>query len=307
MRRTMILAGLPVGLVLLVLWWSGGFAGLLAMAADVQRQTQTALAGAVRALRGGEPGALAGLLGICFTYGVLHAAGPGHGKALIGAYGIAARVPVVRLGMLALISSLAQAAVAVALVYAAVALLGLTRDAATGLAEGAVPALGNLMIAGLGLWLLWRGLRGLRQQVGAKTGEDHAHNHAHNQDHHHDADCGCGHAHGPTVAQVESLTNWRDAALLVGGIALRPCTGALFLLILTWQIGIGAAGIAGAFVMGLGVATVTIAVAVMAVWAREGAFSALSGGLAARALPVVEALAGAVIAVVAFVLLWQGL
>jgi nickel/cobalt transporter (NicO) family protein len=313
MRRALILAGLPVGLVLLALWWTGGFAGLLAWVAEVQRQTQTALAGAVRALRAGEPGALAALLGVCFTYGVLHAAGPGHGKALIGAYGVAARVPVMKLSLLALISSLAQAAVAVLLVYAAVALLGLTRDAATGLAEGAVPALGNLIIAGLGLWLLWRGVQGIRRQGVAEHGHSHDHHrhdhggHANAHDHDHGAECGCGHAHGPTVAQVEGLTNWRDTALLVGGIAMRPCTGALFLLILTWQIGIGAAGIAGAFVMGLGVAAVTMAVAVMAVWAREGAFSALSGGVVARAVPVVEALAGALIAAVAIVLLWRGL
>lgn len=297
MRRALIMLGLPVAAVLLALWLSGGFAGLLAWVDAAQRQTQEALAGAVRALRGGQPGAMAALLGVCFIYGVLHAVGPGHGKALIGAYGVARRVPVLRLSVLALVASLAQAAVAVALVYAGVAVLGLTRDAATGLAEGAVPALGNALIAGLGFWLLWRGIKGLRRKA-----EVHAHDH---HEHHHDENC--GHAHGPTVAQVEGLTGWRDTALLIGGIAMRPCSGALFLLILTWQIGIGAAGVAGAFAMGLGVALVTMAVAVMAVWAREGAFSSLSGGVVARAVPVVEAVAGAVIATVAVVLLWRGL
>ncbi len=107
--------------------------------------------------------------------------GPGHGKALIGAYGVARRVPVLRLGLLALVSALAQAAVAVALVYAGVALLGLTRDAATGLAEGAVPALGNVLIAGLGLWLVWRGIRGLRRTAAAA--QDHHHDHHHHHDH----------------------------------------------------------------------------------------------------------------------------
>jgi ABC-type nickel/cobalt efflux system permease component RcnA len=303
MRRGLILLGLPVGLGLLALWLTGGMAGLMAAVQGWQREAQEALAGAVRALRGGQPGAWATLLGVCFTYGVLHAAGPGHGKALIGAYGVARRVPVLRLGLLALVSALAQAAVAVALVYALVALLGLTRDAATGLAEGAVPALGNLLIAGLGLWLLWRGVQGLRRQATA------AQHHRHHDHHHHDHDeaCGCGHAHAPTVAQVQALTGWRDTALLVAGIAMRPCSGALFLLILTWQIGIGAAGIAGAFAMGLGVAAVTMAVAAMAVWAREGAFSALSGGGIARALPLVEALAGTLIATVALGLLWQAL
>lgn len=302
MRRALILAGVPVGLVLALLWLSGAMAGLMTMVESVQRQTQEALAGAVRALRGGQTGAWAGLLGLCFTYGVLHAVGPGHGKALIGAYGVARRVPVARLGVLALVSALAQAAVA--LVYGLVAVLGLTRDAATGLAEGAVPALGNLLIAGLGAWLMWRGVQGLRRQAAARG---HHHSPADLHHHSHDETCGCGHAHAPTVAQVEALTGWRDTALLIAGVALRPCSGALFLLILTWQIGIGGAGIAGAFAMGLGVAAVTIVVAAMAVWAREGAFAALSGGAVARALPMVEAAVGALIVVVASGLLWQAL
>ena len=309
MRRALILLGLPVA-VLLGLWWlAGGFDGLLRWAVAAQRQAQDALAGAVRAIRANEPGATLGLLGVCFGYGVLHAVGPGHGKALIGAYGLARRVPVLRLSMLALVASLAQAAVAVGLVYAAVAALGLTRDAATGLAEGAVPALGNLLIAGLGLWLLGRGLAGLRRQWRAMQPQEHkGHGHDHDHGHHHhDEDCGCGHAHGPTVAQVQALTGWRDAALLVAGIALRPCSGALFLLILTWQLGIGAAGIAGAFAMGAGVALVTMAAAALAAWAREGAFASLSGGTLARVLPLAEALFGAVILAAGLVLFWRGL
>ena len=296
MRRALILTGLPVAVLLGLLWLAGGFDGVLRAAVAAQRETQDALAGAVRAIRAGQPGAVLGLLGVSFGYGVLHAVGPGHGKALIGAYGLARRVPVLRLSVLALLSSLAQAAVAVALVIGAVAVLGLTRQAATGLAEGAVPVIGNLMIVGLGLWLLARGIAGLRRRAGT-----------HGHDHHHDhgADCGCGHAHGPTVHQVERLTGWRDATLLVAGIALRPCSGALFLLILTWQLGIGAAGVAGAFAMGLGVALVSVAVAVLAGWAREGALQRLSGGALARALPLAEALFGAVILTAGLMLVWR--
>jgi len=297
MRRALILTGLPVAVLLGLLWLAGGCDGLLRAAVAAQREAQDALAGAVRAIRAGQPGAVLGLMGVSFGYGVLHAVGPGHGKALIGAYGLARRVPVLRLSVLALLSSLAQAAVAVALVYGAVAVLGLTRQAATGLAEGAVPVIGNLMIAGLGLWLLARGIAGLRRRAGPR-GHDH---------HDHGADCGCGHAHGPSVDQVERLTGWRDAALLVAGIALRPCSGALFLLILTWQLGIGAAGVAGAFAMGLGTALVTLAVAVLAGWAREGALQRLSGGALTRALPLAEAGFGAVILTAGLVLVWRAL
>lgn len=300
MRRALILAGLPVAVLLGLCWLAGGFEGLLRAAVAAQREAQDALAGAVRAIRAGRPGAVAGLLGVSFAYGVLHAVGPGHGKALIGAYGLARRVPVLRLSALALVSSLAQAGVAVALVYGAVAVLGLTRQAATGLAEGAVPVFGNLMIAGLGLWLMVRGIAGLWRREPGQGHHDHHH-------HDHGPDCGCGHAHGPSVDQVERLTGWRDAALLVAGIALRPCSGALFLLILTWQLGIGAAGVAGAFAMGLGTALVTLAVALLTGWAREGALQRLSGGALARALPLAEGGVGAVILMAGLVLVWRAL
>lgn len=310
MRHALILAGLPVALLMGVLWLAGGFEEVVHAALAAQRQAQDALAGAVRAIRANEPGAVLGLLTVSFTYGVLHAVGPGHGKALIGAYGVARRVPVLRLSLLALAASLAQAGVAVVLVYAALAALGLTREAVTGIAERAVPAFGNLLIGGLGLWLLWRGVRGLARMRKAQDVAQGHHGHdGHRPDRHHEhgPDCGCGHAHGPTVAQVEAVTGWRDAALLVAGIAMRPCSGALFLLILTWQLGIGGAGIAGAFAMGLGVALVTMGAALLAAWAREGAFASLSGGALHRVLPLAEAVVGAVILGAGLTLFWRGI
>ena len=310
MSRVVMVAGAVLAVAFGLVWLLGGLDPVQAWVLEQQRQVQNALAGAVRAIKGGQPGAIFGLLSVCFAYGFLHAAGPGHGKLVIGGYGMARRVPFGRLAGVALASSLAQAAVAVGLVYAVVALLGLGRSQAEGLAEEVMAPLGTLMVVGVGLWLVWRGVAGLR---GQSSGSHHHHHHAH-EDHHdhaphsHGAVCDtCGHAHGPTVDEVQHLTGWRDTLALVAGIAMRPCSGALFLLILTWQLGIASAGIIGTFAMGLGTAMVTIGVAAMAVWAREGALASLPGQGAARFLPWFEIIAGLVVAVAALSLLTTAL
>ncbi len=304
----LILAIVIFGELVLVLWATGQFANFGAWVLASQREVQNLLAGAIRALRSGDMGALVGFLGICAAYGVLHAAGPGHGKLVIGGYGLARRVTARRLAVLSVLSSLAQALVAVLAVYAIVAVLGLSRQVAGDVVDSIMAPLGSAAIAGLGLYLVWRGAQGLRAQMAARRHDhdhhDHkGHDHDHDHDHDHGPDCGCGHAHGPTPAQVAQAQSPREVAALIAGIAMRPCTGAVFVLILTWQLGIGAAGIAGAFAMGLGTAAFTAAVALISVFAREGAFGGLGMGQLARVLPVAEVFAGALIAIGAAVAL----
>lgn len=306
MRRVLTLAGIGVAAGLALVWFLGGFDALGRLAAEAQRALQAPLAGAVRAVKAGEPAAWGGLLAVCFGYGVVHAAGPGHGKFVIGGYGVARRVPVLRLSVVALAASLAQAGVAVGLVYAGVLALGWGRERMVGLAEGALAAVSWAAIGAIGLWLVWRGARGIGRQVRGRQGQDHralhdhgqgyGHDHGHDHVHGHGEGCGCGHAHGPDAARVVQARGWREMAALVAGVAVRPCSGALFLLVLTFQMGIGAAGVAGAFAMGLGVAVVTVAVAVLAVWSREGALAGLGEARVWRVLPVVEMAGGAVIA-----------
>jgi ABC-type nickel/cobalt efflux system permease component RcnA len=293
--RAFLIAGAVLGAVLLAGWLAGGGAAVEALARDAARSVQEALARALRALRMGEPGALAGLLAIAFAYGIAHAAGPGHGKVLIGSYALARRTRLLPMAGMALAASLAQATVAVGLVIGGAAVFELTRLELARIAEVALPPFGHAAIALLGLWLAVRGGRGLwraaRGPAAPAAGRRHGAPGA-------AADCGCGHRHGPSAAEVAAVASWRDAALLIGGVALRPCTGAVFLLVLTWQADILPAGIAGAYAMGLGTATVTVATAALAVWAREGAFASLPGGAARRAaVPLVETMVGAAIAV----------
>lgn len=282
------------------LWGFGGAQIVGRAAAEGQREAQEAIAMALRSLRNGEPGAIAALLGLCFTYGFFHAAGPGHGKLVIGGYGMAERVPVMRLSALALASSLAQAATAVLLVYAALLLLDWGRQQVVGAAEEVLAPLSFGLIALVGGWLAFRGARRLWSARSAHLDYDHDHGHDHKHHHNKDGTCAsCGHKHGPSVEEAASVRSLRDALLVIGSVAVRPCTGAIFILILTWQMGIPMAGIAGAFSMALGTACVTVGVALAAVSLREGALMRLQGGGALTATAVLEFLAGLVIALVA--------
>ncbi|MEX0305294.1 MAG: nickel/cobalt transporter [Leisingera sp.] len=307
MKILLTIAALGVAALAVWLWGFGGSGAVSAWAAEGQREAQNAMARGLRALRAGEPGALMALLSLCFAYGFFHAAGPGHGKLVIGGYGMGKPVALTRLAGLALASSLAQAATAVGLVSGGLLLLDWGREQLASAAEDVLAPVSYGLIALLGLWLLLRGLRRLLASR-AVPAADHAghHHHGDSQGHHHhghdheDGVCAsCGHRHGPTMEEAASVHTLRDALAIVGAVALRPCTGAVFLLLLTWRMGVLWAGIAGAFAMGLGTATVTVAVAAAAVTMRKGALAQMEGTGALRAAAVLEILAGAVVAVLA--------
>lgn len=304
-RLTLLLPVLALGLMAALaiwLWPMGGMIQVERWAASGQREVQTAMAGALRRLKAGDPAAMAALLGLCFAYGFFHAAGPGHGKVLIGGYGLGRRVPLLRLSGLAVASSLAQAAAAVAMVYAGVFALNWTRERMVATAEAVLAPASYGLIALVGLWLLLRGLGRLRRAIQARQPETHTHHHDHG------GTCGCGHKHGPTAEEAAEVHSLREALILIGTVAIRPCTGALFLLILTWRMDLDWIGIAGAFAMGLGTASVTVAVAIGSVLLRESTLARTQQpGLLRLALPALEITAGALVALLSVNLMLSAL
>ncbi|WP_164881648.1 nickel/cobalt transporter [Paenirhodobacter populi] len=259
---------------------------------SLQREAQNALAGTLRALRAGQPGAVSAFFLLCFSHGFLHALGPGHGKAVLAAYGAASPTSLRRLMVVAALSSLAQAAMAVALVYAAVWLLDGARGRIEGLAAMIEP-LSFTLVGALGLLLVKRGAGRLAE---VRRGEADPHDHP--------PGCGCGHAHAPLTLSA-TRDRWEATALILG-IALRPCSSALFLLILTWRFDLDLLGILGVLVMGLGTVMVTASAGLIAQLMRRGMFLALPVGQSlVPAMAVSEITLGAAIAVLAGVTVFR--
>lgn len=288
----LILFLVTLGLVLTALYLSVDMTAATRWAAEHQRGFQNQMAGAIRALRSGDSGALTALLAAAGAYGFVHAVGPGHGKFLIGGVGLGTSVRTSRLVGIAIASSLAQSLWAIALVYGGFSLLAVSARRVTALAEDIFAPASYLAIAAVGLVLVWRGVGSLSRRV--HTAQNDAHDHAH--DHAHaDGDCGC-HAHGPTPDEVAKLGSFKEAMILIASIAIRPCTGAIFLLVIAWQMDIRIAGAAAVAVMGLGTALLTSLVAISSIAARGITWASANGaGALAVALPALQTVAGAVI------------
>jgi nickel/cobalt transporter (NicO) family protein len=284
--------------------FGGGWGALTAKLRFLQMDLQRELASAVRSVRDGGWAAAWPLASVSFLYGIAHAAGPGHGKAVIGAYVLADGRRLRRGLALAWASAMLQAVTAVTLIMTAVWLLGMTareaQAASVWLERG-----GYALILALGLLMLWRGGMRLRPATAAQAhvcggcGGHHHHDHEHHAHEHHEHDhhdherhehehhdhehgAACGHVPPPPPDDA----GLREAVALVVSVGLRPCSGALLVLTFASAAGVFAAGVVSAFAMAVGTAITVSALAVLASSSRRLALAAAAGD--ARRLGLVE-------------------
>jgi nickel/cobalt exporter len=249
------------------------------------------------------------LLAISFAYGIFHAAGPGHGKAVISSYLVANEETARRGIALSFVSALMQSLVAVLIVGIGAWLLNVTAKTMCG-AERTIEILSYALIAAFGLRLVWskgggfiRALQASRRDAAPRLavahaaahghhdhhhhdhgGHDHAHAHiGHGHDHHHDHDHGhvhdehCGHSHGPEPTQLAGPGGWWRGLSAIFAVGIRPCSGAILVLVFALAQGLFWTGVAATFVMGLGTAITVATIAVLAVSAKGLARRLASG------------------------------
>jgi nickel/cobalt exporter len=216
-----------------------------------------------------------GMIMVSFLYGVFHAAGPGHGKAVIATYLLTHENHVRRGVWLATASALCQGLVAVILVFGLVLVAGwlpLGRQEAVNWSE----RISFILLAGMGAFFTLRALIAL---VRAWRRPAHQHDHAAHAHHHHDHvhDDSCGVTHGPTSEQIERAQGLRATIGILLSIGLRPCSGAVLVLVLANALGLIWAGLTAVLAMSIGTALTVAILALMTVKARN-VTAALFGG-----------------------------
>ena len=246
----------------------GGFAGwIFAKQAEFYRM----MSGTIRAAKADGSAAYT-LMGISFLYGIFHAAGPGHGKAVISSYLVANNETWRRGVVLSFASALLQAVVAIAIVGIAAVLLNATAKT-MGNAVRVIEIVSYALIVLIGLRLLWVKGRALLHLLrpGAHDHHGHGHAHDHGHDHHHDDEeeaSAWGHAHAPEPAELKGPHWLRRGLTAIVAVGLRPCSGAIIVLVFALAQGLFWIGAASTFVMGLGTAITVATIATIAVGAR---------------------------------------
>lgn len=301
------------------------------------------LSGFIRASRD-DGAAMWGLFGMSFLYGIFHAVGPGHGKAVISSYLVANEETWRRGVALSFASAAMQSAVAIIIVAIAAVLLGTTAKA-IGLTVHVVEIVSYGLVILIGLRLLFvkgrgfviackelskgtsRALTGQQASAAAGAslssgrmivlrhdhrpgptafrcescdGDDHVHRpHCHGDPGHRHESAG-GHAHGPEPSELAGAGGWRRGVAAVIAVGLRPCSGAIIVLIFALAQDLFWTGAAATLIMGLGTAITVAAIATLAVGARNIAsrIAKARSGLGMLAMRAIEV--GAAALIVAF-------
>ncbi|NOH78629.1 nickel/cobalt transporter [Vibrio sp. RE86] len=232
------------------------------------------------------------LIGFSFIYGMLHSLGPGHGKVIVSTY--LATHPTKAKASLALtiVSALLQALVAVLLVSVLIwgfnASMRVVNDKAN-----MFVALSFALVAVVGVLICWKALkniyRAMRQpQLRVKAIQPlssqalssqplsskpmlslNAHTpmataiHTVRTNHKAGSECGCGHQHVADAESINNASTLREYAGIIVTIGIRPCTGAIMVLLFSNVVGLYWMGVLSALAMAVGTALTTSLIAIM--------------------------------------------
>lgn len=251
---------------------TSGISGFMLM---LQAQFYTALTGTVQAIKSGEA-ATASLAIIGFFYGIFHAAGPGHGKGVIAAYIFANNRSISRGLMLSTSAALLQATVAVGIVSILSFVVHATATSINATARS-IEIVSFLGIAVVGLLLVWWKAGELVRVFAG------------------DSDAAFGNA--KDRLRFARRSSWPETFGVIAAAGIRPCTGALLLLVFAESQELYVAGVIGAYAMAVGTAITTGSLATVAVFAKAALRNVTDGILGLKFIAVFELIAASCVLV----------
>lgn len=275
-----------------------------------------------------DPNVIWGLMSLGFAYGVFHAAGPGHGKAIVASYMLANDRALKRGIVLAFLAAALQGVVAIVLVAVGAYLFRATSSSLNRVADGLTVA-SYAGVALMGAWLVWKKgsalvatlrKRGWFKQAIASSaviaGAQWSPNanltpsmrfRAVSPEGDSAIDPECGHQHILDPGALDVGFSWRAAAATVIAAGSRPCSGAILVLVFSLAQNLFYAGIAATLAMSLGTALTTGALAVLAVFAKDIAirFAGDEGARAELVGRALEFLAALLVLALGLALFWE--
>lgn len=277
---------------------SGHFGAVFQWINAHQQSFYRSLTGALKAMRD-DGSELWLLIGLSFAYGVFHAAGPGHGKAIISSYMLANEVALKRGVLLSFVSAILQAAAAILLMSAIFLVLRGSSIRMTD-AAWALEITSYAAITAFGSYLLW-------QKLAARVRDWHRPPPTHSLsaasafacEETHGTGMGkvcaaCGHAHAPDPAMLAGdRFDWKTAWAAIAAVGIRPCSGALIVLTFSFLNGLWIGGILSVLAMALGTGITVAMLATMAVTAKNWAVRMSGEGRAGDTVGAVIEIGGA--------------
>ncbi|WP_435249187.1 nickel/cobalt transporter [Vibrio sp. nBUS_14] len=279
-----------------------------------QREVNSELADLLYEAKSNPWGAGSYLIGFSFVYGMLHSMGPGHGKVIVSTYLATHPTKAKASLVLTVVSAFLQALVAILLVSVLLwgfsASMRVVNDKANmfvSLSFALVAVVGTL-ICSKALKNIYTTMRKPKLKVKAITTlagdasspisvqspivirssvsagsamlnptnalQPAEHSHA---DHSH-SDCGCGHQHVADADAINKASTIREYAGIIVTIGVRPCTGAIMVLLFANMVGLYWMGVLSAFAMAIGTAFTTSLIAIMTLTGKHLVKRYLSAG-----------------------------
>ncbi|WP_122082525.1 nickel/cobalt transporter [Vibrio coralliirubri] len=261
-----------------------------------QREVNSELADLLYEAKSNPWGAGSYLIGFSFIYGMLHSLGPGHGKVIVSTYLATHPTKAKASLVLTVVSAFLQALVAILLVSVLLwgfsASMRVVNDKAN-----MFVSLSFALVAVVGALICWKALKNIYtamrkpklkvkaittlatdtaapisarspmalrssgSMVMGATNALQAADHTHAD--HSNADCGCGHQHVADAEAINKASTLREYAGIIVTIGIRPCTGAIMVLLFANMVGLYWMGVLSAFAMAVGTALTTSLIAMM--------------------------------------------